>query len=405
MAVFPDRIVLKNSTDDQATITAAIESGGTDEIVQGELVLGLEATSVTLYTKASDGSIVNFSPTSAAGRAIVSDDAPTIGINGLPLADGDLWYESDTGSYYVYYLGAWVEVSGGGGGSGIENIIEDTTPQLGGNLDVNGYYVSSAGGGDVEIAPDSTGNFIVRGNDTDGSITLNCTANTHGVTIQSPPHSDAATYSLVLPATAGTAGQVLTSQGGAQLTWENAGGGATSIDDLSDVDTSSIVPAEGQALVWNSTDGEWQPGTVSGGGGGGSGAGIYLVETETSTGGQATFTGLGYSGILQKVSSTVDAWIVLYTSAAERTADSSRVFADDPATGSGVLAEFYITAGTTVLATPGTTYLNNDTSLTEAIYAAVRTQAGVAVVSDVTISAYGLAAITAVSGGTFGSGV
>ena len=272
------------------------------------------------------------------------------------------------------------------------------------------------------------------GSSNDGRIKLNCSQNSHGVTIQSPPHSDGASYSLILPSTAGAAGQVLTSQGGAQLTWEDASGGATSLDSLSDVDTSTVTPTDGQALVWNAADGEWQPGTVSGGGGvtsiiagsgisvdqstgdvtitatggggsGGSGAGIYLTETKTSTGGEATFTGLGYSGILQKVTSTVDAWIVLYTSAAERTADASRAFEDDPSTSSGVLAEFYITAGTTVLATPGTTYLNNDTTLTEAIYAAVRTQAGAAVVAGVTISAYGLAAITAVSGGTFGSGV
>ena len=43
------------------------------------------------------------------------------------------------------------------------------------------------------------------------------------------------------------------------------GGGATTIDELSDVDTSSVAPTDGQALVWNDTDGEWQPGTVAGG--------------------------------------------------------------------------------------------------------------------------------------------
>lgn len=46
------------------------------------------------------------------------------------------------------------------------------------------------------------------------------------------------------------------------------GGGATSIDDLTDVDTSSVAPTDGQALVWSAADGEWQPGTISGGGGG-----------------------------------------------------------------------------------------------------------------------------------------
>jgi hypothetical protein len=38
------------------------------------------------------------------------------------------------------------------------------------------------------------------------------------------------------------------------------------IDDLSDVDTTTAAPTDGQALVWDSTAGQWEPGTVSGGG-------------------------------------------------------------------------------------------------------------------------------------------
>jgi hypothetical protein len=105
-----------------------------------------------------------------------------------------------------------------------------------------------------------------------------------------------------------------------------------------------------------------------------------------------------------KVTSSLDAWIVLYGSTAERTSDSSRAYSTDPSTGSGVLAEFYITAGSTLVATPGTSYFNNDTSVTEAIYAAVRNQAGNDVNSVIDITTYGNQAITSVSGGTFGSG-
>jgi len=36
-----------------------------------------------------------------------------------------------------------------------------------------------------------------------------------------------------------------------------------SINDLSDVDISTVAPAEGQALIWNETDSEFQPGDVS----------------------------------------------------------------------------------------------------------------------------------------------
>jgi hypothetical protein len=61
VAVFPDRIILKNSTDVRATIEAAIESGGTDEIQQGEIVIGREAGSAKLYTVDSVGDIVTIS--------------------------------------------------------------------------------------------------------------------------------------------------------------------------------------------------------------------------------------------------------------------------------------------------------------------------------------------------------
>ena len=112
-------------------------------------------------------------------------------------------------------LPVWAADAGG-------DVVLDTTPQLGGNLDVNGYDIVSASGGNVEIAPDTTGSFVIRGNNTDGSITLNCTANTHGVTIQSPPHASAATYTLILPDDTGTSGQVLSTNGTGTLSWLTA---------------------------------------------------------------------------------------------------------------------------------------------------------------------------------------
>ena len=56
---------------------------------------------------------------------------------------------------------------------------------------------------------------------TDGKITLNCSQNSHGVTLQSPPHASGATYTLVLPTNFGGAGDVLTSAGAnpSQLVW------------------------------------------------------------------------------------------------------------------------------------------------------------------------------------------
>ena len=47
----------------------------------------------------------------------------------------------------------------------------------------------------------------------------------------------------------------------------------TSIDALSDVDTVTVAPIDGQALVWNAGSGRWAPGNVASGGGGGSSGG------------------------------------------------------------------------------------------------------------------------------------
>lgn len=94
MAVFPDRIVLKNSTDSQAAIEAAIQAGGTDEITQGEIVLGLETGSAQLYTRDATGAIVTISGGGGAVTSIIAGSNVTISpTNGL----GDVTINSEGG--------------------------------------------------------------------------------------------------------------------------------------------------------------------------------------------------------------------------------------------------------------------------------------------------------------------
>jgi len=45
----------------------------------------------------------------------------------------------------------------------INNVVEDTTPQLGGDLDINGNSIVSVSGGNISITPDTTGNIILDG--------------------------------------------------------------------------------------------------------------------------------------------------------------------------------------------------------------------------------------------------
>ena len=47
--------------------------------------------------------------------------------------------------------------------SGISNVSEDSTPQLGGNLDVNGNSIVSASNGNIAITPNGSGKVIIDG--------------------------------------------------------------------------------------------------------------------------------------------------------------------------------------------------------------------------------------------------
>ena len=115
----------------------------------------------------------------------------------------------------------------------IAELSEDSSPQLGGDLDLNSNDIVTTGNADLGLAPAGTGFVEVKGNTNPGAIRLNCESNSHGVQLQSPPHSATATYQLILPTGVGTAGQVLSTDGGdgtsdptAQLSWASVSGGS-----------------------------------------------------------------------------------------------------------------------------------------------------------------------------------
>ena len=68
--------------------------------------------------------------------------------------------------------------------------------------------------------------LIVKGDGSsaDGQIQLNCSQNSHGVKIKAPPHSAGQSYTLILPQSTGSNGQVLASNGSGtnQLSWVDA---------------------------------------------------------------------------------------------------------------------------------------------------------------------------------------
>ena len=103
----------------------------------------------------------------------------------------------------------------------IANVSEDTSPQLGGNLDVNGNDIVSTSNGAIDLDPDGSGKVTFKGNATRGSgqFALNCEQNTHAITIKGPAHSAAANYTLTLPDNDGNDGDALKSDGSGNLSF------------------------------------------------------------------------------------------------------------------------------------------------------------------------------------------
>ena len=96
---------------------------------------------------------------------------------------------------------------------------------ISGSLDITtGEIKTTTSNGNIIITPDGTGFLEIKGNqasgaDNPGAIRLNCAANSHGVTIKSPPHSSAATYTLTLPNDDGSSGQALSTDGSGVLSF------------------------------------------------------------------------------------------------------------------------------------------------------------------------------------------
>lgn len=151
-------------------------------------------------------------------------------------------------------------------GSYLANLSEDTSPQLGANLDLNGYDIVTTSNGSIDLDPHGSGVVVFKGNSTRGAgqFKLNCEANSHGITIKGPPHSAGASYTLTLPNDDGSADQVLKTDGSGNLSWVAQ---TTAYGDA-DVDThlNTSGASSNQVLSWTGSDYSWV--TQSGGGGG-----------------------------------------------------------------------------------------------------------------------------------------
>ena len=119
-----------------------------------------------------------------------------------------------------------------------QDIVDDTSPQLGGDLDVQTREINtSTSNGNIKLNPNGSGAVEVKGDGSsnDGKLQLNCSQNSHGVKLQSPAHSAGQSYTMILPDNQIAADKFLkvksiTGSGATavgQLEYADGGGGAT----------------------------------------------------------------------------------------------------------------------------------------------------------------------------------
>ena len=166
--------------------------------------------SQTLTNKTLTSPVLN---TGVSGSAILDED--------------DFASDSDTKLATQQSIKAFVAAQIAGGGGGLGSVVGDTTPQLGGDLDVNGNAIVSVSNGNIALTPNGAGVVRIDGSDgvdiSQGAISIKnggsqsyvrfyCeSSNAHYAQLTAPAHSDfSGNISIVLPTTAGTL--ALTSQ-------------------------------------------------------------------------------------------------------------------------------------------------------------------------------------------------
>ena len=127
------------------------------------------------------------------------------------VAGDDVFLAVDTSGGGLKKITRSTIVAGLATSGAISNVVEDTTPQLGGDLDMNGQDIVTTSNADIELAPNGTGHVTIKGNTNQGTLQLNCENNSHGQQIKAAPHSESASNVLTLPSTGGDARLVSTS--------------------------------------------------------------------------------------------------------------------------------------------------------------------------------------------------
>ena len=187
--------VLKNSTTGSQSITFKYVSGSGSSatIASGKTILA--------FARADDGTNPNITAVEFGGD-VVDDTSPQLG--------GNL----DTNSFMIDFDDA----HGIRDENANEQLIFETTSSAVNHVDMtngatgNGPQIGAVGGDtniSLKLRPKATGNIEVMGATNPGQIQLNCESNSHGIKLTSPPHSAGQSYEIKFPTGNITAGTFL----------------------------------------------------------------------------------------------------------------------------------------------------------------------------------------------------
>ena len=145
------------------------------ESIGGAGTVEIEATTLTVtgnLVVAGTNTAVNSTDLDIADKTIVLNKGETgagvtspvhsgIEIDRGTLTNTGLRYNDTSNKWELTEDGtAWFDVLNSN--SGLTDVVDDVTPQLGGPLDVNGQTITSAGDGDIIIDPNGTGQLKIN---------------------------------------------------------------------------------------------------------------------------------------------------------------------------------------------------------------------------------------------------
>jgi hypothetical protein len=188
-------LTIDGSAAGKATFNSDVVVGGDLTVTGDDIIMGTNTAGNLLI---ADGT--NFNSIAVGSLSEIST-----------VANDDVFLAVDTSGGGLKKIARSAVVAGLATSGAISNVVEDTSPQLGGDLDMNGQDIVTTSNADIELAPNGTGHVTIKGNTNQGTLQLNCENNSHGQQIVAAPHSESANNVLTLPSTGGDARLVSTS--------------------------------------------------------------------------------------------------------------------------------------------------------------------------------------------------